>query len=508
MTTFLLAIDAGTTSLKAGLFNEQGECLGVERREYALETPKVDWAQIDPQIYWQACSQAVRSLIKRNSINAEDILALAVSSQGETILAVDSQGKPVYPAMVWLDNRASKEAEKLAELFAEEIHQRSGIPDIIPTWSACKVLWLRTHEPQAFARSDKFLFVQDFLIARLSGVYATNGAIACTSMFYDIHQQSWWQEVLDAVGIKERQLPQLVAPGSVVGKINAEAAETLGLSPKTLVVTGGMDQAVGAIGSGNIQTGIISESTGAALAIQVTITDTSVAEKQKIPVYVHSVPAKYLIVPVCPTAGMAFKWLRDQFCQSELKLAQEKGIDAYDLMTQLADSVPAGSDGLLMLPHLSGAFSPLINPLARGSFTGFTLSHTRAHFIRAVMEGVAFLLRQNIDSVAKAGIIMREIIATGGGARSHLWNQIKADVCNLPVATLKNEETALVGDAILAGVASGVFSSIEEGCHKLVGIQQRTQPGNNQTVYQSAYARYLALDEQLSDFFIKYYKDS
>jgi xylulokinase len=505
MMPLLLAIDAGTTSLKAGLFNAQGECLGVERREYTLETPKVDWAQVNPEVYWQACVQAVRSLIELDGVKKEAIAALAVSSQGETILAVDDQGKPVYPAIVWLDNRAGEEARQLSDLFGEEIYQRSGIPEVIPTWSACKVLWLRNHEPQAFARSAKFLLVQDFLVSRLSGVYATDGSIACTSMFYDIRQHGWWQDVLDVVGVHVEQLPQLVKPGSVVGQINAEAAQILGLSQKTLVVSGGMDQAVGAIGSGNIQPGIISESTGAALAIQATILDTSIVEKQKIPVYVHSVPGKYLVVPVCPTAGMAFKWLRDQFCQAEMQVAQKNGMDAYDLMTKLAASVPAGSDGLVMLPHLSGAFSPNINPLARGSFSGFTLSHTRAHFIRAVMEGVAFLLKQNIDSIAAAGVTMHEIIATGGGARSLLWNQIKADVCGLPVATLKNEETALAGDAILAGVASGIFTSIEAGCRQMVDTRQIIQPGNDQESYRCAYARYLALDEELSDYFIKHY---
>lgn len=506
MMHLLLAIDAGTTSLKAGLFNAQGECLGIERREYRLETPKVDWAQVIPYVYWQACAQAVHSLLELEGVQKEAIVALAVSSQGETIMAVDAQGEPVYPAMVWLDNRATEEAGQLSDLFGEEVYQRSGIPEVIPTWSACKVLWLRAHEPEAFARSAKFLLVQDFLISRLSGIYATDGSIACTSMFYDIHKHGWWQEVLDAVGIKEKQLPQLVKPGSIVGQISAEAAHSLGLSQKTLVVSGGMDQAVGAIGSGNIQPGIISESTGAALAIQATIAETSIVGKQKIPVYVHSVPGKYLVVPVCPTAGMAFKWLRDQFCQAEMQAAQEKGMDAYDLMTKLAASVPAGSDGLVMLPHLSGAFSPNINPLARGSFTGFTLSHTRAHFIRAVMEGVAFLLKQNIDSIAKAGITLSEIIATGGGARSSLWNQIKADVCHLPVTTLKTEETALVGDAILAGTASGIFASIEDGCQRMIAIQKRTLPGRDQECYQSAYVRYLALDEQLSGYYTNYYK--
>lgn len=504
----LLAIDAGTTSLKAGLFNAQGECLGIARYEYALETPKVDWAQVDPEIYWQACKQAVGELLAIEGVHKQDIAAVAVSSQGETVMALDKNGNPLYPAIVWLDNRAGEEARYLAELFENDVYERSGIPEVIPTWSACKVLWLRRHEPEIFANSAKFVLVQDFLISRLCGRYVTDRSISCTTMFLDIHSHTWRKEVLDAVGIREEQLPELVRAGSVVGNVSETAAKELRLSEKTLVVNGGMDQSVGAIGAGNIRPGTISESTGAALAIQATVDGAVITKTNNIPIYIHSVPNKYLLLPVCPTAGMAFKWMRDQFCQREMNAANKSGADAYDMMTNLAATIPAGAEGLVMLPHLSGAFSPNINPLARGSFTGFTLSHRREHFIRAVMEGVAFLLKQNIDSIAQAGITMQEIVATGGGARSGLWNQIKADVCGLPVATMKNEETGLVGDAILAGAASGIFSSIEDGCEHMVAIRQRVYPGENKMVYQSAYARYKSLDEQLSSYFKEHYLNS
>jgi len=503
----LFAIDAGTTSLKAGLFNDRGECLGIERTEYTLDTPRVGWAQVNPEVYWQACVHTIQKILKSTGINKEEIIALAVSSQGETILAVDKQGSPIYPAMVWLDNRAEEEAKQLAALFGNEVYSRSGIPEVIPTWSACKVLWLRKHEPGIFTNSAKFLLVQDFLIFRLCGIYATNESIACTTMFLDIHRHTWWSEVLDTIGIHSNQLPELHKAGNITGKLCPAAAEKLGLSPNTLVIAGGMDQAVGAIGAGNIQPGIISESTGAALAIQATVINPVISNQQKFPIYVHSVPDRYLLVPVCPTAGMAFKWLRDQFCQNEIDLAIKNKEDAYDLMTRLADTVPAGSDGLVMLPHLSGAFSPRINPAARGSFTGFTLSHTRAHFIRAVMEGVAFLLKQNIDSIATAGITPREIISSGGGSRSVLWNQIKADVCGLPLVTLKNEETALTGDAILSGVASGIFPSIEQGCRQMVEIHERAYPGRDQASYQKAYVHYLNLDDELFEFYKSNYSE-
>jgi xylulokinase len=220
-----------------------------------------------------------------------------------------------------------------------------------------------------------------------------------------------------------------------------------------------------------------------------------------VPVYVHSAPGAYLFCPVVPTAGMALKWLRDTFFQDEMARAQAESADAYDRLTQLARSVPAGSDGLTMLPHLMGAFSPEPNPLARGSFTGFTLTHTRGHFVRALLESVAFLLRQNIESIERTGITIREIRSTGGGARSALWNQIKANVCNRPIVTLANDDTALLGDAILAGVASGLLPSIEEGCKAMVMVKAIMHPDGEATAYSEPYQRYCDLDRQLSPYF-------
>ena len=279
----------------------------------------------------------------------------------------------------------------------------------------------------------------------------------------------------------------------------------MGLSTKTCVVTGGMDQAVGAIGAGNFKPGKVSESTGAALAIQATIADPLIDQSKGIPVYCHSVPGQYLFVPVCPTAGMAFKWLRDSFFPDEMKQAEAEKTDTYDRLTQLAQSVPAGADGLIMLPHLMGAFSPEPNLLARGSFTGFTLSHTRGHFVRALLEGVAFLLKRNLEYIERTGMVIPEIRSTGGGARSRLWNQIKANVCNRPIVTLANEETALLGDAILAGVACGVFQSIEEGCHSMVVVKESIQPDGDAQAYIEPYRLYCELDQRLSGYFKRGY---
>jgi xylulokinase len=501
----LLAIDTGTTSVKAGLFSPDGRCLGISRQEYQLETPAADRAQLDPEVYWQACQKTVREVLEGSGAKPEQVIALAVSSQGETTITVDAQGNVIYPALVWLDNRASEQAAYLNERFGKEVYARTGIPEIMPTWSACKILWIRQNEPEVFARAHKFLLVQDYLIYRLTGRFVTDGSISCTTLNYDLIKNAWWTEMQDAIGIKNSQLPEIVQPGTNVGTLSTEAAQQLGLTTRTYVVTGGMDQAVGAIGAGNFKPGMVSETTGAALAIQATIADPMIDPFKVVPVYYHSVPGQYLFVPVGPTAGMAFKWFRDTFFQDEIKKAQEEKVDAYDLLTQMAQSVPAGSDGLVMLPHLMGAFSPEPNQAARGSFTGFTLQHTRGNFVRALLEGVAFMLKRNLETIERTGIVIHEIRSTGGGARSSLWNQIKANVCNLPVVTLANEETALLGDAILAGVASGVFRSIENGCSSMVVVKESIQSNADAQAYIEPYKLYCDLDRQLSAYFERGY---
>ena len=501
----LLAIDAGTTSVKAGLFSPNGRCLGVGRQEYQLETPASDRAQLDPEVYWKACLKTVRVAIEQSGAKPEQVKALAVSSQGETTITLDAQGNAIFPALVWLDNRATDQAAFLADRFGMDVYSRTGIPEIVATWPACKILWIRQNEPEVFARACKFVLVQDYLIYRFTGRIVTDGSISCTTLNYDLVRNAWWTDVQDAIGIRTDQLPEIVQPGANVGNLTADAARLLGLTTGTIVVTGGMDQSVGAIGAGNFKPGIVSETTGAALAIQATITNPLIDQSKVVPVYYHSAPGQYLFVPVCPTAGMAFKWLRDAFFQDETQKAVTGKMDSYDRLTALAGSIPAGSDGLVMLPHLMGAFSPEPNLQARGSFTGFTLSHTRAHFVRALLESVAFMLRRNLETIERTGIQVHEIRSTGGGARSRLWNQIKADVCNRPVLTLANEETGLLGDAILAGVASGIFSSIEDGCNAMVRVKASLPPGAEAEAYEEPYRRYCELDRQLFDYFKRVY---
>ncbi len=497
-----LGIDVGTTSVKAGVFNHLGHTLALARRDYALDTPSVDHVQLEADLYWQATNEVVRRCLAEPGLSSDPISAIAVSSQGETTIAVDAQGRPLHPALVWLDNRARQQAVELGERLGAQAYLHTGIPGVNPTWSACKILWLAQEKPRVFEAAHKFILVQDFIVHRLTGEFTTDGAVACTTLLYDIVRHEWWDRALEAVGLTPARLAEIHRPGTIAGELTSAAGGALGLQPGTPVVLGGMDQSAGAVGAGSITPEIVSETTGGALAIQATVSAPDVDHTQRVPVYVHSAPDRYLFVPVCDTGGMAFKWLRDTFGEVELEQAARSGGDAYDLLTSEAADVPAGSDGLLMLPHLTGAFSPEYNPTARGVFYGFTLFHRRAHFVRATLEAVAFMLRRNLELIRQAGVRGRELRSTGGGARSRLWRQIKADVCGLPVLTLENPEAALMGDAILAAVATGAYAHLEEACREMITIGERLGPDPQaQAVYETSYRDYCDLNDALDPLF-------
>jgi len=497
----LLSIDAGTTSVKAGIFTPNGESLAIERVEYTIDIPQPGYAELDPEIYWRASVQAVRQAVSHSGADVKQITAVTVSSQGETVIPVDKRGHPLHPAILWLDNRAIDEASWLQEQIGKRAYDIAGIPEISPTWTACKILWLKNHFHEMFENTHKFLLVQDWLVYRLTGQFVTDGSISCTTLLMDISRNLWWQDSLGILDLPDRLLCEIYDQGAIAGQLTRAAAEQMGLVPKTSVVLGGMDQAVGAIGAGNYSPGIISETTGAALAIQITIPRPDIDHSRRISVNIHSAPGMYLFQPFCPTAGLALQWFRDVFGEPEISTASLQGKDAYDVLTDMAALASPGCDGLLMLPHLSGSLTPIVNSAARGVFSGFSLAHQKSHFVRAILEAVAFMLRRNLEVAVSSGIEVYEIRTSGGGARSKLWNQIKADVCNIPVVSLASEEAALLGDAILGGVATGVFASLEEGVKQMVALADMTNPGPNQVTYDGLYARYCDLDDTLDQYF-------
>jgi D-xylulose kinase len=498
-----LGIDAGTTSMKAAVFDLAGNCRAVERQEYELLTPCPDWVELDPQVYWDACCHVIHSVLAQIDGSRATVKALSISSQAETLIPVDDQGRPTRRAVVWLDNRAVAEARDIKRQFdPDTLYSITGQPDVTPTWPACKILWIQRHEPHVFERTARFLLVEDYLLYCLTGEYVTETALQSSSLYLDIQQKCWFEPMLTMIGIDHGQLPRLVEPGQLIGTVSKAGAEAAGLPPDTLVVAGAIDQAVGALGAGNTAPGIVTEMTGGALAIVATTAQPRFDPLRRIPCHIHAVRDAYCLLPWGQTAGMALKWFRDQFFEWESRQALACDLNVYDQMTALAAEVAPGSNGMIVLPHLEGAACPEFDPAARAVFYGVTLRHTRAHFTRALLESVAYMLKKNLDLVESLAVPVNEIRSMGGGARSSLWLQIKADVLQKPVTGVESEETACLGAALMAAVSCGSFSSLAEAAERMVRLRPPIDPQpQNQAVYQQAYQQYNELYERLAPMF-------
>jgi xylulokinase len=498
----ILAFDLGTTALKCALHDLEGNVIAKASEEYQLITPDADSVEMEVETYWQAFKSAVAKVLKESGVNAAEIKALGVSAQGETLILVDRDGKPLRRAIVWLDNRAQNEADALGETFGHRnAFQITGQVKLVPTWPASKILWLRQNESEIFEKTYKFLLIEDYFLYRLTGEYVCEGSLVTTTCYWNFQTRAWWKEMLQELGISEQQLPHYRESGEPVGKLRPEIAAELGLSPGTVACTGALDQACGAIGVGNIKPGIFSENTGAALAICATINQPILDPGNQMPCHYHGLPGLYML-HTFTSGGIVLRWFRDEFAVMEMQVSKTSGMDSYDLMGLEASRIVPGCEGLVMLPHLQGAMAPEANPKASGVFYGFTLRHGRSHFTRAIMEAVGFIVRRNIEVIQGLGVSVNEVRALGGGARSRVWKQMEADIIGRPVLTTTNEEAATLGAAILAGKAVGLYSSVEEAAERMVQIKERFEPASvNRAVYDDTFGTYIKLYDALCPLF-------
>lgn len=500
----LMGLDIGTTALKAALFDTKGTLLAVTTQEYQLLTPQVNYVEEPAEVYWNAFRDGVTDLKEKYPLSPLDEIALAISAQGETLFFLDSEGYPLRNAIVWMDNRALDEAQALKAHFGDETcYAVTGQVSFEPCWPASKILWVKNHEPEVFAKTAKFLLIEDYFIYRLTGKFSTEGSLVCSSTYWDIIHKAYWSEMLEFIGITEAQLPEVLESGEVVGQILPQAAADVGLPENVTVCTGALDQAAGAIGAGNVKEGMFSETIGAALAICAPVSRPVFDPNRRMPLHYFAVPDTYMI-HTFTNGGMTLRWFRDKFCPIEME-AQKLGLDdAYNMISKQVAQIPAGSDGLLMLPHLAGSNAPDVNAKAKGVWFGFTLQHTRAHFMRAVMESLGYIVRRNIDSLADMGIQVKEIRSLGGGSKSKVWNQIKSDINQIPLETVDSVEAASLGAAILAGKAVGVFEDIQDAVSNMVQVKERTQPNpERKAVYDEGYDMYRKLFDDLNQCFAR-----
>lgn len=472
MKTFL-GIDIGTTSLKAAVFDENGKRLGFRSVDYTLDTdPGTGYIEFDAEAYITACVGVIDELVA--ACGKPD--ALSVDTQGETLILADAAGKPLCPAVVWLDNRATAEAEEISAAFGnKKVYEVTGQPEITAGWPAAKLLWFRRNRPGIFDKAEKIFLLEDWVLYRLTGQFVTEPTIQSSTIYYDITAGTWWSEMLDYIGVRASRLPRLCRSMEPVG-------EYRGIT----VVTGGLDQLAGTVGCGVTDETAISEMTGTIMAI-CAMTDAvpPYDPASIVPCHVHVIEGKYCRLLWSGTAGMALKWFRDGFAENF----------SFRELDRLAEKVPAGCDGMTVLPYFAGSTMPRYDPEARAAFAGVTLGHTRGHFARAIMESVAYLLREDLDYIGEDGI--REIRVTGGGAASPLWVQMKADVTGKTLQTVSESETACLGTAIFAAVGAGAFSSVAEAAGKLVTPKHTFVPSG--VDYSQGYARFCALDEMMSE---------
>lgn len=483
--SYFLAVDVGTSSVKVVLFDAIGQQAAVHVQEYTLETPSPEIVELDPDIYWQSTQTAIRRVLADSKVAPASILSVGVTSQGETLIVLDKDGTPLRKAIVWLDNRTTEEVEQISRAFdIDEVYRITGQQAIVPTWTATKILWIRNHEPDVFKKVEMFCLVADYIIYKLTNRYVSDHAMNPSTLYYNLVDGIWWEGMLSFLDITSGQLPELKLSGTPIGTVTAE----VGLACGTHVTTAPIDQVAGAIGAGNIRSGMVTETTGSAMAICATCMDTLYDPKKRVGLYRHAADGVYVLLPWVPTAGMVFRWFRDEF----------GGGKSYKELDLEAAAIPRGSNDLLLLPHLNGAVCPSSNPDAKGVFYGFSLAHTRGHFVRALFESVAFMLRENLDMLGTLGIPVEFVCSLGGGAQSPLWLQIKADVLNRDIVTVDTEEATCMGVAILASVAAGFYASVDEAVRGMIRFDCTYHPSPDAVnIYQKAYENYLCLNKTL-----------
>lgn len=430
-----LGIDFGTTSVKAVLFDEKLTELAASSEDYTLKTVG-NTVELVPEKYWELLQNALTTVRA-----AAPVDCLAIDTQCETLILTDENGTPVRDAIVWLDNRATEEADMINTRFGrQKVYEITGQPEITATWPACKLLWVKRNEPEVWARTKKIFLLEDYLLYKLTGEFVTEKTLQSSTIYFDINRSVWWKEMLDFIGVTEEQLPALFDSGKLVGEYDG-----------IKIVTSAMDQVAGAIGAGVTHKGIVSEMTGTTMAIYAPTDTVPPFRADSIVPCHYSYDGSYCLLSWSPTAGMALKWFREAFLKDR----------SFAEIDEMAKEIAPGCEGLTFLPYLCGSTMPKYNPDAKGSFTGITPAHTAAHFARSIMEAVSCMLKNNLDYL---GVTVDEIRIMGGGAKSPLWCEIKADMTGKRLTTLKNKETACLGSAILAGVGAGVFAGVQEAC--------------------------------------------
>ncbi len=453
----LIGLDIGTTGCKAHVFDEDLKLLASVSREYAVDIPHPQWAEQDAERVWILAKECLRESVAKADV-AGAIKAISLSVQGEAVAPVDELGKALRPMILGMDTRTDGQNRKLRETFAAgELFNHTGMP-VHTSNTLPKLMWLKENEPQVWNNAARFLLYEDFIIYKLTGIPVISKCLASRTQFYDLENDCWSEKILNFLELEKSKLAEVKPSGEAVGRMKTNLAEELGFKTSPIVSVGGHDQACGALGAGLTKAGLAMVSTGTAEVVEVSMDSPHLNDSLyhgNMSVYLHTFPGLYVVMTLNQSGGFVLRWFRDTFCQFEQAIAKTQGGDAYDIV--LKDAGPEPSP-VMMLPHLAGSGTPMFDTLSKGAVVGLTFATTKTDFAKAILDALTLELRLNLDVLKDGGITINELRAIGGGAKSALWLQLKADVTGIPVAAPEVTEAAGMGAAILAGVAAGIFT--------------------------------------------------
>jgi xylulokinase len=485
---YFLGIDVGTGGTRAVVIDEAGRVIASATEEHqAFASPQIGWAEQDPADWWRACGIAVNKALAQGKIAGDQVSCVGFSGQMHGAVLLDEQARVVRPALIWCDVRTEKQSQGLtAKIGAERLIQLTCNP-ALANFTLTKCLWVRENEPANWSRVRSLLLPKDYVRFQLTGERATDVADASGTLLLDVAHRRWSKEMLEAAEMDESILPALYESPEICGRISVAGAAATGLKVGTPVVAGAGDQASGSVGMGVVSPGTVSATIGTSGVVLAATDAPALDPKGRLHTFCHAVPGRWMVMGVTQAAGLSLRWFRDQFSGVDNQRA------SYETLTAEAAKAPAGCDGLLWAPYLMGERTPYLDPAARAVLAGLTVSHTRAHVIRAILEGVAFSLRDTFTIFEEIKAPVNKIRLGGGGARSPLWRQIQADIYGQEVETVEAEEGAAYGAALLAGVGAKAWPSVDAACKVVVRVAGSSIPSADSQTMNKAYSAYRRL---------------
>jgi len=487
-----LGIDVGTGGTRALVMDAQGNLVASASAEHQhFASPRPGWAEQDPRDWWKACGDAVRKALQSSGVRAEDVGCVGFSGQMHGAVLLDGSDDVVRPALIWCDQRSEAQCVELEKVFGRDTLIKLTCNPPLTNFTLTKFLWVRDTEPQLWDRVRHVMLPKDYVRFRLTGERAIDMADASGTLLLDVANRRWSKEVLTKTGIDQNLLPALFESPEVCGNVSAAGAEATGLRHGTLVVAGAGDQAAGAVGMGIARVGAVSATIGTSGVVFASTDRPAMDPVGRLHTFCHAIPGRWHVMGVTQAAGLSLRWYRDNFGAASPGMQKKDGRDPYDVFAEEAASAPAGCEGAIWAPYLMGERTPHLDPNARGALVGLTASHTRAHVIRAILEGVAFSLKDTFTIFEEMNVPVTAIRLGGGGARSSLWRQIQADVYAHEVEIVAAEEGAAYGAAILAGTGAKEWSSVEQACDAIVRVAKRVVPNQKDSAtMQNAYQTY------------------